>query len=377
MTSQHSHKAFAGVAGRKVQKGRGFTALPFLLSLSLQALAQPTTTQPQPETQPTCQSVPISLSTKNKPTAALASFAQVLEDFETSFQLANADLFASIVSPALMKKKEDAIKIFNGTLLEFDLRRVQLQRNWIWEINAGSTPEPGRLVSCGSTGIQPVYGPIHQFAVQYSAYTGNKQSRMLVLFARTMVGGDPSKPVSEQKPGLVHMQVQRWTYDGRSPEQLIKEARKVASSGETLAGSVLADASAKIMEINPYVILPQLNEARELAGMLGKSAGDSELKMLKSGETIPEWKPEKMVPVFRDGSLAIGIKMRMQRDFALNEQTERCQEVGKKIFTKGTAWRGSFSGFECLPYAAQEDINKPPKAGSQFFSWSKLDTKAH
>jgi hypothetical protein len=83
------------------------------------------------------------------------------------------------------------------------------------------------------------------------------------------------------------------------------------------------------------------------------------------------------VPVFRDGSLAVGLKVRMQREFALNDQTSRCHELGKSLFIKESAWREYFSGVECMPYPSADDLNQPPRGGSQFFPWSKLDSKSH
>jgi hypothetical protein len=317
--------------------------------------------------------VPLNISTKNAGNEIQAELAKVLEDFERAFFRADADIFSSIVSPALLKKREEAVKIFEGTLLEFDLRRAKLQRNWMWELNLGTSAEPGRLVQCGDTGIQPVYGPLHQFAVQYSAFTGSHQTKLLALFAKTAVGQNGAK----NPPGLVHLQVQRWTYDGRTPDRLMNDARKSASQGEIIVGALLAEASARIMEINPYVIPPQLRTARDLAAQLGKDFESLQGKFLAGGKTIVDWNAEKLVPVFRDGSLAVGLKVRMQREFALNDQTSRCHEMSKSLFSKESAWREYFSGVECMPYATADDINQPPRGGSQFFPWNKLDSKSY
>ncbi|MEY3902612.1 MAG: hypothetical protein RL189_1918 [Pseudomonadota bacterium] len=365
------------VAGSIGTGWQGLCALPFLLPVLMSAQTRAQTPAQTPgqnaSEQVTCRSVPLNTSVKNASSESHAELAKVLEEFERAFFRADAELFSSLVSPALLKKKEEAVKIFEGTLLEFDLRRAKLQRNWMWELNLGTSAEPGRLVQCGDTGIQPVYGPLHQFAVQYSAFTGSHQTKLLALFAKTPVGQSGGK----NPPGLVHLQVQRWTYDGRTPDRLMNDARKSASRGEIVIGTLLAEASARVMEINPYVIPPQLRTARDLAAQLGQDFDSLQSKFLAGGKTIVDWKPEKLVPVFRDGSLAVGLKVRMQREFALNDQTSRCHELGKSLFIKESAWREYFSGVECMPYPSADDLNQPPRGGSQFFPWSKLDSKSH
>jgi hypothetical protein len=252
------------VAGSIGTGWQGLCALPFLLPVLMSAQTRAQTPAQTPgqnaSEQVTCRSVPLNTSVKNASSESHAELAKVLEEFERAFFRADAELFSSLVSPALLKKKEEAVKIFEGTLLEFDLRRAKLQRNWMWELNLGTSAEPGRLVQCGDTGIQPVYGPLHQFAVQYSAFTGSHQTKLLALFAKTPVGQSGGK----NPPGLVHLQVQRWTYDGRTPDRLMNDARKSASRGEIVIGTLLAEASARVMEINPYVIPPQLRSSERI-----------------------------------------------------------------------------------------------------------------
>ncbi|NBW81230.1 hypothetical protein EBR21_05700 [bacterium] len=353
-------------------------ALLLFIGIPAAANAQSSTATPSSVgNQQQCRSVSLNISSKNNSDESRAQVGRTLEDFENSFLLGDSELFASVVSPALMKKKEDSKKIFDGTLLEYDLRRVKLQRNWIWDIQLAGTPEPGKLVRCGELEIQPVYGPLRQIAVQYSGFTGSNQTRMLVLFAEASSGGESSKQGSKQRPGLVHMQVQRWTYDGRTPDRLLQEAKQVSSAGDSMAGYLLAEASARVMEINPYIVSPQLKEARELANRFGSNFESLQNKFFNSAQPIADWKPERLVPVFRDGSLAVGLKVRMQKETALNDQTTKCIEAGKRLFPKGTAWRASFGGVECLPYGIEEDATKPPKSGSQFFPWAGLENRSH
>jgi hypothetical protein len=375
---RRSHRNTSSEAGKGNNRKQGLTALLFFVGIHATALAQSNpTAPPTTSNQPQCRSLPLSINSKSNSEESRAEIGRVLEDFEKSFSLGDSELFATVVSPALMKKKEDTKKIFDGTLLEYDLKRVKLQRNWIWDIQLAGNPEPGKLVKCGELEIQPVYGPLHQIAVQYSGFTGSNQTRLLVLFAETPVGSDTTKQGSKQKPGLVHMQVQRWTYDGRTPDRLLLEAKQVSSAGETMAGYLLAEASARVFEINPYIVSPQLKEARELATRFGNNFESLQNKFFNAVQPIADWKPERLVPVFRDGSLAVGLKVRMQKETALNDQTLKCIEAGKRLFPKGTAWRTSFSGMECLPYAAEEDSSKPPKSGSQFFPWPGLEPRSH
>ncbi|MFZ9520437.1 MAG: hypothetical protein ACO3A4_08165 [Silvanigrellaceae bacterium] len=368
----------SSVAGGGKRKWQGLMALLFFVGIHASAQAQSKATEAStPNNQVQCRFIPLNIGSKNNPDPSSAAFASALEDFEQSFLLGDSELFSSVVSQALLKKKEDAKKIFDGTLLEYDLRRVKLQRNWMWDIQLGTTPEPGRLVPCGELEIQPVYGPLHQYAVQYSAFSGSNQTRLLVLFADLPAGSESSKKGTAQRPGLVHLQVQRWTYDGRTPDRLLLEARKVASGGDSVAGFLLAEASARVLEINPYVVSAQLKEARDLATRFANGIDSAQSKMFDSALPIADWKPEKLVPVFRDGSLAVGLKIRMQKEIALNDQTSKCMESVKRLFPKGTAWRTSFSGVECMTYAINEDASKPPKGGSQFFPWKQLEKSDH
>lgn len=345
------------------------------------------TPPPAPEQfQPRCQAIPINTKSTDKNSENASRLAGVLEELERAFAQNDAELFASLMSPALLKKKEDGKKIFEGTLLEYDLRYAQLKRNWIWDLDLGKTAEPGRLVSCGDLAIQPVYGPTRQIAIQYSVYSKNQQTRIFILLATTP--GSPASPTPrasssvipspiKQRPGIVHLQVQRWTYDGRTPEQLLNDSKRSLKVGELLIGALLAESSARLMEINPYIIPPLLAPARELATQLSKSSESERQSLLNRGNLNPDWKPEMIMPVFRDGTLAAGIKMRMARDFSLNDQTKQCRLVGKMLFPEQTEWRKSFSGFECMAYGAKEDLRQPPRGGSQFFSWASLNSQSH
>ncbi|NBX16067.1 MAG: hypothetical protein EBR09_01745 [Proteobacteria bacterium] len=370
--SQPALNNFIGGAGRRILR-RGLLSLPFLLPVGMPAFPQGKTPATAAGIRTQCQPVPLNTGVREKAEGRRAQLASMLADFENSFLLADAERFASLLSPALMKSPEDAKKIFQGTLLEYDLRRVKLQRNWIWELDAGENPSAGQLIDCRDMLIQPVFGPRHQFAVQYSAFTGQNQTRLMVIFAFTATKSETDKPNPNQTLGLVQLQAQRWTYDGRSPDRLLSEARQSASAGQTLAGSILAEASARVFEINAYVISPQLSEARSLASQLAAESEGAQAKFLAAANDAPEWKAEKIVPVFRDGSLAVGVKIRMNREIALNDQVKLCRLSGTKLFQQPSAWRERFSGFECMPYSQSEDYAKPPSGGSQYYPWSALN----
>jgi hypothetical protein len=365
---------FIGGAGTRALR-RGFAFLPFLLPFGSPAFPQNKSSAPAAANQTRCQSVPLNTGMREKADGKNAQIAAVLEDFENAFLLADAERFASVMSPALMKSKDEAKKIFEGTVLEYDLRRVKLQRNWIWELDAGEIPTPGQIITCKDMSLQPVFGPRHQYAIQYTAFTGSNQTRIMAVFALTSSPANSANSAPRQTLGLVQLQAQRWTYDGRTPERLLTDARQTASAGETLAGAILAEASARILEINPYVITSQLAEARSLAAQLAAGSEALQGKFLSAANINQDWKPEKVVPVFRDGSLAVGVKIRMNKEIALNNQSQLCQESGQKLFATGSAWKERFSGFECMPYSKSEDTAKPPRGGSQYFPWSDLSKK--
>jgi hypothetical protein len=374
--SQRTLNTFIGGAGRRILR-QGIISLLFLLPIGLPAFPQNKSSAPAAAVQPQCQSVPLNTGTREKVEGRRAQLALMLEDFENSFLLSDADRFASLMSPALMKSKEDAKKIFQGTLLEYDLRRVKLQRNWIWELDAGEVPTPGQLIDCKDMSVQPVFGPRYQYAIQYSAFTGANQTRIMAIFAYTMAPADSEKTAPKQILGLVQLQAQRWTYDGRTPDRLLTDARQTASAGDALAAAILAEASARILEINPYIISPQLTEARGLASKLAADSESAQAKFLALASDNPEWKAEKVVPVFRDGALAVGIKIRMNKEIALNDQSKLCHVSGVKLFSQGSPWRARFAGFECMPYAQSEDLTKPPRGGSHYYPWSMLTNKSH
>ncbi|NBO37076.1 hypothetical protein EBU99_00665 [bacterium] len=314
-----------------------------------------------------CRNIGLTLQSGKGQNQDLNLLGKSLEEFENAFATNNSEQFAAAVSPLLQKKKDELEKIFEGTVLEYDLKKARLQRNSIWELNAGLAPQPGRTLQCGEMAIQPVYGPSKQVAVIYSAFMGQNQTKILALFAL------PGQSTKEQKPGLVLFQVQRWTYDGRSPEKLISEAKQTSSAGFPIAAQLLSEAAARITESNPYLIFPLQKEARELATLLSKSGEPQQETILKSAQADPLWRAEKFAAVFKDSSLAVGLKIRMRKDFPLNEQTQKCLETGKKIFSVNSIWKTSFSGMECLPYKENEDMVKPPKGGSQYFPWAQID----
>lgn len=293
-----------------------------------------------------------------------------LNKLEKAFLENNADLFAEIASNSLQKKSDDLKAIFNGTVLEYGLKKAKLQRSSLWEIKIEGEQQPGQAVRCGETGIQPVYGPSEQFAALYSVFSAEQQTRILVLFARTMQ--DAKK---EDGLGLVLLQVQRWTYNGRSPEALLAEGQRSDGAGEPIIAHLLSEAAARVLESNPYLILPLQQQARDQAQRLGERSIPLQTIALRPTQTEPIWKPERFAAIFKDGELAVGIKVRMTQEIALNDQLEKCKRLGLKIFGPNTAWRSSFSGFECLPYGINEDINSFPKGGSQYFPWKTLDRK--
>jgi hypothetical protein len=362
------------VAGLAHSLRQGLIALPFFLFVTKPVFAQKSSQPPVETVTPVCRSLPLHLSPKTSTTEANNGLAKILDDFEMAFLLGDSEIFARTVSPALLKKKEEAQKIFEGTVLEYGLKKVKLQRNWLWDLQIGSSPEPGRLIDCGTLAIQPVYGPTQQYAVQYSTYSGTQQSRIFVLFGLIPDLKNSPKPKEQLRPGLVHMQVQRWTYDGRAPDRLLTEAQKTSSAGDPLVASLLAESAARILEINPYLRLPQLKDTRELANQFAENAKEQQRSLLQTEKSSTDWRPEKIVPVFRDSSLAVGIKIRMHKEMSLNEQRDRCLQTAHRVFTKTSPWRSSFSGVECMVYALNEDLNKPPSGGSQFFPWSRVDS---
>lgn len=294
----------------------------------------------------------------------------LLEKFEAAFANNDSEVFADLVSASLQKKKDEMKQIFDGTVLEFDLQKTRLQRNSIWEINVGDSPSPGRTIRCGDTELQPVYGPTRQTVVSYSAFTSAQQTRLLVIFAKTAL--DLQKTAGQ---GLVLLQVQRWTYDGRSPEKLLAEGLQRSAAGDFILGHLLSDAAAKVLESNPYLISPLHKQAREQTNRLAIEATPRQALKLKLLHSEPSWSPEMFVPIFKDGSLALGIKVRMKNDISLNEQTEKCTAMSRKLVDRDSSWRKSFSGIECMPYQAAEKLSSAPKGGSQYFTWAKLDSK--
>lgn len=317
-----------------------------------------------------CRTLNLSVQSNKTEVFENKSIARALEKFERSFAENDSELFADVASDSLQKKRDELIKIFDGTVLEYDLQKTRLQRNSIWDLNVGNEPQPGLTLRCGENEIQPVYGPLRQVAVMYSAFTAKQQTRLLVLFASTNL--DTKK---EGGLGLVLMQVQRWTYDGRTPEKLLAEGAQSAAALDYVVGKILTEAAARVLESNPYLITPAQKLAREQASRLAGQANQLQTVLLKPLQDDPSWTPERFAPVFKDGSLAIGLKIRMKLETALNDQTKKCLTVGRKVFTTNSSWRKSFSGFECMPYDLNEDIGGVPRGGSQYFSWDKLDSK--
>lgn len=317
-----------------------------------------------------CRSINLNVTTKTNSSTDSQALATLLGKFERAFLENDPKLFAQVASSSLQKKREELEQIFEGTVLEYDLQRARLQRNSIWELNVGDNPQPGKTLVCGENEIQPVFGPSKQIAVMYSAFSAKQQTRILVLFANTRL--DTQKDAGM---GLVLLQVQRWTYDGRSPEKLLAESLQHNSAGEPILAQLLSEAAARILESNPYLIMPLYKQAREQADRFTAQASALHSIKLKPTQIDPVWVPEKFSPVFKDGSLAVGLKVRMNEDLPLNDQTQRCLAVSKKIFAQSSVWRKSFSGVECMAYQKGEDLSAVPKGGSQFFPWSKLDTQ--
>ncbi|MBM3383017.1 MAG: hypothetical protein FJY29_11315 [Betaproteobacteria bacterium] len=316
-----------------------------------------------------CRSLGLFNSSAKSAQSQEAIITAVLDKFERAFSQNDADLFADVASDSLQKKKDDYKAIFNGTVLEYGLKKVKLQRSSLWEIKIEGEPQPGQTATCGDVGIQPVFGPTEQFAALYSVFAADQQTRILVIFART-----PQDAKKVGGLGLVLLQVQRWTYNGRSPEAILSEGLRSDGAGESLIGYLLSEASARILESNPYMILPLQQRAREQTQRLSEKALALQAIALRQVQSEPIWKPERFATIFKDGELAVGVKVRMTQEIALNDQLKKCKALGKQLFSTNSAWRKSFSGFECLPYGANEEIASFPKGGSQYFPWTLLDS---
>lgn len=358
-----------GTSGTAVSRWILFSALvagPTLLSKPSLAAENKSTSVNSPQ----CRNLSLSVQSNKTEVFENKSIAQALEKFERSFAENDSALFADVASASLQKKRNELIKIFDGTVLEYNLQKTRLQRNSIWEMNAGNEPQPGQTMRCGENEIQPVYGPLRQVAVMYSAFSAQQQTRLLVLFASTNLDNNKDGGL-----GLVLMQVQRWTYDGRTPEKLLAEGAQSAAAHDYLVGKILTEAAARVLESNPYLITPAQKLAREQASRLAGQANELQTVLLKPLQDDPSWAPERFAPVFKDGSLAIGLKIRMKLETALNDQIKKCLHVGRRVFTTTSSWRKSFSGFECMPYDLNEDVGGVPRGGSQYFSWDKLEPK--
>ncbi|MEY4064984.1 MAG: hypothetical protein RIR26_1192 [Pseudomonadota bacterium] len=319
---------------------------------------------------PQCQALDLSLGSAKSSDLKSETIAKVLQTFEQAFAQDDADLFVGIASASLQKKPEELKKIFDGTVLEYDLKKAKLQRNHIWSLNRGSVAQPGQTLSCGEVEVQPVFGPQYQIAVQYSVFSSGGQTRLLLILAKT-----PLDLKAGREFGVVLLQAQRWTYDGRNPEKLLDEGRLLASQGQTVAGHLLSEAAARVLESNPYLITPLHRKAREQAIQTAREAQQAQEILLRPAGADPKWIPQKMVPIFKEASLAVGLKLSLKTELSLNEQARRCLETSRKLFPAGTQWRASFSGVECMPYASHENIDSIPKGGSFFYSWSKIDSK--
>jgi hypothetical protein len=319
---------------------------------------------------PQCQTLDLSLSSAKGTGLRPELIAKLLQKFEQAFAQNDGELFAEIASASLQKKPEDLKKIFDGTVLEYDLRKVKLQRNHIWYLNRGSGAEPGQTLPCGDVEVQPVFGPQFQIAVQYSVFSSGQQTRLMVILAKT-----PLDVTNGREFGVVMLQAQRWTYDGRSPEKLLDQGRALASQGQPVVGHLLSEAAARVLESNPYLVTPLQKKAREQSVLLARETQQAQIALLQPASGDSKWLPQKVVPIFKDASLAVGLKLSLGTELALNEQSKRCLETSRKLFPSGSQWRASFSGVECMPYASQENINAIPKGGSFFFPWSKIDAK--
>lgn len=341
---------------------------PVLAMHSPSALASETSTQSK--SVPQCRNLKLSMTSERTEDALNSAVIKHMSTFEKAVREDDSELFRKVASNALQKKPHELDKIFKGTLFEYDLKKAQLQRNSIWAMQLPADSQPGQLVSCGEIQISPVYGPKSQVAVMYSHFSSNKQTRLLVVFAQTKADAD-----KDENLGLVLMQVQRWSYDGKTPEKIFRQSRFQEEQGEIIISRLLADAAAKILESNPYVMTQLQTEAREKATQLETAATAQLKEFLKPLGLNDTVTPEQLQPIFRENALAVGLKLRMKQELALNSQISLCKAMGRRLFQKESAWRREFSGFECMPYASGEALSQPPKGGSQYFSWSALEAK--
>ncbi len=345
-------------------------SLPFIYFFSSSSAAYASEKTEVASSEPQCQNLNLSLKSATPDNPFKQAVNRKLDKFEKAFATNDSELFSQLASKALQKEKRDLDKLFKSTVAEYGLQKAKLQRNSVWEMRTSDKPVPGQLITCGEAQISPVYGPKRQVAVFYSNFSKNNQTRLLLFLAQT--------PLDEKQPenlGMVLMQVQRWTYDGQSPEKIYQQSSNQEGIGNLLIARVLADAAAKILESNPYVVTPTQTAARNKAELLRQSESAQFLAFLNGGPKEESFQPEALEPIFRSGGLAVGLKVRMNKELALNTQIKLCKSFGRELFARNSPWRNEFSGFECLLYSAQEPMTQPPKAGSQYYTWQSLDSK--
>jgi hypothetical protein len=326
--------------------------------------------------QPRCSSLNLtnlSNSTDPKYQETLKGLEDFAKSYESAFKNKDSRLFQSLTHPALSRETKRS-SIFNETILEYGLDKASLARTSAFLLHLPRSSLT-QATNCSIGTIRGVVGPENQAVLIHTFLGGNEQIRLFTIVAPV--------PASFQKGnttqwGVVMMHTQVWTHGRKIPQTILEEARVWKNKGQPLVYWAKSNAALRILQANPYFEPNDLEAARqEAAAALAQRPQIAPLNTIFQEQQIPknEWTIEDYAVVFQAQDIEFGVKVRMNREFPVNEQIENCKKTGRAIVQQHPTLQEAFSGFECLTFGKDEKLESIPLAGSQFHTWKSLVKK--
>lgn len=347
-----------------------------LFSAIITFAANPTNepVQKKPTSEPiknsTCAQLSLSEKALDKNASqSLKDFYWAVGEFEQAFSNDVRNQFVKILHPSIHKSLAEKNEIFDSTKYEFGLTKQKMTRVSLFEIEPGSA----QSAPCSVGKIQGVVGPSKQYVAFHDAQQKGQQIRFMTIYAPV------AKAVSETKQlkhdiGLVLLQTQWWSYEQKTPDVLLDEAKKLANLNEPLGAWILGESARRLLSANQYFTPNSLPDAQTFTKNL-EPAVTQHTELIRSRIAAQsEWTFLNFAPIYQKDGMEIGLKFRMKAsEVQTNAMLGTCKTLSQTIARTFTPYlRKRFRGVECLAYLPNEPLENAPRSGSQFLTWQAL-----
>jgi len=291
---------------------------------------------------------------------------KALQTFHKAFETHENEYFLKVLNPALVRKESIKQKIFPDLLMRHPFSKQTPGISSIYRIK--STHLQDRFVDCNGIQIQGVVGPVEQYAVVHQLHLKKDTYRIFTLWADI---NEELKKINsyEEEYGIIHMFTGKWSYQGKNPYALIRNAQRIDAKNDFFSAYFLYDLSFKILNDNKYYLEKENFEAQK---WLEENPLSGKLEKIQK-EFQKDWKLRDISTGFHEDGVGPLFKFEMPDDEdEIFRISQKCVEYSLHLYKIMNFTREPFAGIHCQAFFPQENISKPPRAGGKWITWEEL-----